>query len=137
MMNAPQHKFLILTKQAQNIENYQGESPFPDNLAVGVSVNRKKDMWRVDELRHSTAKLKVVSAEPLYEDLTGCLNLDGIGWLIIGAQTRPAVLPMVPWVLDLIKKAKDLGIPYYVKNNITWSLWTEECKQFPQSFSVN
>jgi protein gp37 len=41
-------------------------------------------MWRVDALRKVPACVRFISAEPLLEDISGKLNLDGIHWLITG-----------------------------------------------------
>ncbi len=111
------HHFLSLTKQSRNMltfnENWQS---FPKNLAMGVSVNRKADLYRLDNLRETDAVLKVGSFEPLYEDL-GKVNLDKIGWVIIGAQTRPRLEPQVQWVTSLLKQADTKNIPVFIKKN--------------------
>lgn len=108
------HTFIILTKQPQNIpENF----PFPKNVYLGVTVNRKEDLWRVDILRKTTAKIKFISFEPLYEDL-GILDLRGIDWIIIGAQTRPHLLPSLEAITNLTEVAINQGIPIFHKNNL-------------------
>lgn len=130
MEKASWHTFLILTKQPQNIDLDEG---FPRNVWLGVTVNSKEDLWRIDALRLIEAKTKFVSFEPLYGPICPKkLNLERINWIIIGAQTRPELLPSPLWVNSLIEQAKERHIPIFVKNNITWSYWTEEMKQFPQ-----
>ncbi len=113
MQKAPQHTFIILTKQPQNID----DEPLPDNLWVGVSVNRKADLWRLDSLREAKAKLRIASFEPLYEDL-GTVDLEKYGWIIIGSQTRPNLQPNLNWVMDLVEECHDLCIPVFMKNNL-------------------
>ncbi|MCJ7482261.1 MAG: phage Gp37/Gp68 family protein [Thermodesulfovibrionales bacterium] len=113
MMKAPQHMFIIFTKQPQNIDDEE----LPPNLSIGVSVNRKKDLWRIDVLRQVKCQYRIVSFEPLYEDLSD-VNLEGIDWVIIGGQTRPKLLPSYPWVLGLIQRAKALNLPVFIKNNL-------------------
>lgn len=110
------HIFVVLTKQPQNIpsdENF----PLPPNLWLGVSVNCKADLWRIDELRKAGAVVNFVSFEPLYEDL-GTVNFDGIQWVIIGAQTRPNVQPKSEWVTSLILQCRERGIPIFMKRNL-------------------
>ena len=106
--------FINLTKQPQNIPI---ELAFPKNWVQGVSVNRKADLDRIGRLKKTQAPIKVVSFEPLYEDL-GNLNLEGIDWVIIGAQTHPTLLPEMEWLANIICAAKLLKIPIFIKNNI-------------------
>lgn len=115
MMEAPSHRFLILTKQPQNIDvETLGRV---DNLALGVSVNTKKDVWRIDVLRDIDAGLRFISFEPLYEDL-GEVNFKDIGWAIIGAQTKPKRLPPFMATPNLIKQLENKKIPIFLKNNL-------------------
>jgi protein gp37 len=109
---APQHWFINLTKQPQNIPEWQ---LFPGNWIQGVSVCTRKDLWKIDTLRLTSAKTKVISFEPLYEDL-GEIDLTNIDWIIIGAQTHPLLSPATDWVSTLAANAS--GIPVFIKNNI-------------------
>jgi len=119
------HKFLTLTKQPQNISHAVN---FYSNFWIGVSVNHVADLWRIDALREIDVSLRVVSAEPLYEDLSE-MNLEGIDWLIIGAQTRPASLPNLLWVWTLANKAKEKNIPVFLKNNLGY---VKTIQEFPK-----
>ena len=51
----PQHTFFILTKQPQNIDNYDR---IPGNVWVGVSVSDSSDDWRIEKLRQNKRLLK-------------------------------------------------------------------------------
>jgi len=116
MQRASWHTFVVLTKQPQNIpkdENF----PLPQNLWLGVSVNNKEDLWRIDKLRETTAIVKFVSFEPLKDDL-GKINLDDVQWIIIGAQTRPNLQPKTEWVESLIAQCREHNIPIFMKSNL-------------------
>jgi len=126
MEEAPWHTFIVLTKQPQNIDDY-----LPENLWVGVSVNRKEDLWRIDTLRYVDASVRAVSFEPLYEDLSHA-NLDGIGWVIIGSQTRPLVRPEGDWVHGLMEKAHSKNVAVFLKDNLGWN-WREQ--EYPEKVS--
>ena len=131
MRQASWHTFVVLTKQPQNIpedENF----PLPSNLWLGVSVNNNADLWRIDELRKTGATVKFVSFEPLQEDL-GVVNLDGIQWIIIGAQTRPDVQPKAEWVTSLMLQCKERGIKIFMKNNLKG--WSSLLREYPKPFS--
>lgn len=128
IMKAPWHEFIVFTKQPQNIDDEE----LPPNFSVGVSVNRKMDLWRIDELRRVECHYKIVSFEPLYEDLSD-VNLDGMNWVIIGGQTRPKFLPSYPWVLGLIQRAKSLNLPVFIKNNLKEVMGTwPPLREFPK-----
>jgi protein gp37 len=115
---AMQHTFLCLTKQSKNLltfnDNWQA---FPQNLWMGVTVNRKEDLHRIEDLKQTDAKVKFVSFEPLYEDL-GTVDLREINWVIIGAQTRPKLLPQKEWVDQIDNQATLKNIPVFFKNNL-------------------
>lgn len=112
--NAPWHWFINLTKQPQNIPKGWN---LPSNWIQGVSVNRKEDLLRIDVLRKTKAPLKMISFEPLYEDL-GTPDLAGIDWVIIGAQTHPLILPKTVWVDNLVCASIAKNIPVFMKNNL-------------------
>lgn len=116
----PQHRFYLLTKQPQNLIKW---SPFPNNCWVGVSVcNDKMLDVAVDKLEDIEAKNKFISFEPLLKRLT--LSLDyafyysGINWVIIGAQTKPTVMPKIEWVEEICHAATHANIPVFIKNNL-------------------
>lgn len=124
VMGNTKHNYLILTKQPQNQLARSSpvvmsqRIPFPKNVALGVSVNRKEDLWRMDALRKVDCSLRVASFEPLMEDL-GELDLTGFGWVIIGGETRGGGTSFAPkriWIEALIKEAGD--IPIFIKKNL-------------------
>jgi len=116
------HRIYILTKQADNLRSYSfgGWGVMLSRCWIGVTVNRKSDLWRIDDLRHVQAKVRFVSFEPLKENL-GDVNLDGIQWIIIGGETRngkTVYLPDTDHVFPILDKAEALGIPVFLKNNL-------------------
>jgi protein gp37 len=127
---ARQHHFIILTKQPQNIAAW---IRFPMNLSIGVSVNKAGDIWRIRELaKRNNIHHRIISAEPLYEDLGDIakeLREAMIEWMIIGAQTRPTVLPEMPWIHRLLMQCWRLSIPTFMKNNLT--NWPHLSKEYP------
>jgi len=110
------HTFVCLTKQPQNIEGTIFRNPL-ENLWLGVSVNRKADLWRIMELQAVETPVRIVSFEPLYEDL-GTIDLNDVGWVIIGAQTRPNLQPPSEAVYNIVNQARALKIPVFCKNNL-------------------
>jgi len=113
MKRTPRHRYYLLTKKPTNARNFA----IPDNAWVGVTVNLKKDLWRINELRKIDAKVRFISFEPLLEDL-GPIDLSDIHWIIIGAQTRPDQQPPITALTNLIAQTNFYHIPPFIKNNI-------------------
>jgi len=113
------HTFICLTKQPQNINLTIFKNRL-ENLWLGVSVNRKADVWRIIELQAVETPVRIVSFEPLYEDiiLFDGAALEGIGWVIVGAQTRPNLQPPSEAVYNIVNQARALKIPVFCKNNL-------------------
>lgn len=92
--------------------------PLP-NVHLGVSVeDRKHGLTRVDALRKVPAALRFLSIEPLLEDL-GELDLTGIGWVIVGAESGPGARPMrEEWVRSLRDQCAAAKVPFFYKQRI-------------------
>lgn len=122
----PQHTFLFLTK---NPEELIGWSPFPENCWVGVTATDMKGyLMALNGFRWVKATVKFLSCEPLldrfyYADsgagiFSESLTEQGIQWIILGAQTKPTVLPKLEWVKEIVEAADKAGIPVFLKNNL-------------------
>lgn len=85
----------------------------------GVSVeDRKSGVPRIDELRRVPANVRMLSCEPLLEDL-GELDLTGIGWLIDGCESGPGARPAeVAWFASLEEQCRSAGVPYFHKQEL-------------------
>ena len=117
------HWFINLTKQPQNIPE---TLIFPKNWVQGVSVNRRAEIRRIGDLQNTLALTKMISFEPLYEDI-GIVDLTEIDWIILGAQTHPLIEPNASWVNSLVLQARATGIPIFIKNNLKgWNI-----KEYP------
>jgi protein gp37 len=86
------------------------------HIWFGVSVeNRKHGLPRVEHLRSSPAALRMLSVEPLLEDL-GTLNLAGIGWVILGGESGPGARPIqADWVRSIRDQCSSAGVPFFFK----------------------
>lgn len=93
--------------------------PLP-NLWPGVSVESGKYLGRIDVLRQVPAAVRMISFEPLLEDL-GKVNLQGIGWAIVGGESGRDARPMQPdWVRALRDQCAAQGVPFFFKQ---WGEW--------------
>jgi protein gp37 len=92
-----------------------GDLNFLPNVWLGVSVENRACLWRVDELRATPAAVRFLSLEPLLEDL-GELDLTGIGWVIAGGESGPGARPIdPPWVRSIRDQCKAAAVPFFFK----------------------
>ena len=119
---ASYHRFYILTKQAQNLPPW---SPFPDNCWVGVSATDTLMMVNaLNELYKIEAKIKFLSLEPLLEwnveayVMQKNLEAQQLDWVIIGAQTKPTVMPKIEWVREIVEAVDRAGVKVFLKDNL-------------------
>lgn len=111
-----EHTFQILTKRAFRVTDFI----YPDNVWLGVTVEKEDKKFRIDNLRHADAKIKFLSCEPLLEDL-GELDLTGINWVIVGGESGPGARPLKPdWVRNILKQCREQNVPFFFKQ---WGEW--------------
>ncbi len=117
----PAHRFYLLTKQPQNLAKF---SPFPDNCWVGVTATDEGMFHNACyHLEKVEATVKYLSLEPLLsvrEDGFDAerLKAGGIKWLIIGAQTKPTVMPKLGWVKEIVAAADKAGVRVFLKDSL-------------------
>lgn len=92
------------------------DTPWPlPNVWLGVSVEQRYYLNRIDDLRRVPAAVRWVSFEPLLEHL-GSVDLTGIHWAVIGGETGPGARPFnVAWAEDLIDQCRAQGVAVFVK----------------------
>lgn len=109
------HIFQLLTKCPENMLDYEQEIPW--NAWLGVSVESQKYVDRITVLKNfNFLNVKFVSFEPLLGEVDP--DLEGVDWVIIGAQTQPYKPPKREWVGKIHREANDLDIPVFLKNNL-------------------
>lgn len=118
----PQHRYQILTKRAERMNEYFSTHNIPSNVWLGVTVESKKNIFRIDYLRDLQAPVRFLSCEPLLEDL-GMLKLNGINWIIVGGESGMQARPMQEnWVLNMLMQAKKQNIAFFFKQWGTWGV---------------
>ncbi len=111
----PQHIYQILTKRARRLPEYFAGRECPDNVWLGVSVEDRRRLRRIAQLRDVTAKVRFLSVEPLLEDL-GKINLDGIHWVIVGGESGHRARPMrAEWANSVRRQCDAAGVPFFFK----------------------
>lgn len=116
----PQHRYQILTKRAERMNEYFSTREIPSNVWLGVTVEAKSSIPRIDCLRNQKASVKFLSCEPLVEDL-GEINLSGIDWVIVGGESGIQARPMKEeWVLNIKEQVETQGVAFFFKQWGTW-----------------
>ncbi len=120
MARADWHTYQVLTKRSGRMsELLRSKLAFAADLPHiwwGVSVEDKRHgLPRVDHIRSAPAGLRMLSVEPLLEDL-GPLDLSGIGWVILGGESGPGARPLREgWVVAVRDACIAAGVPFFFK----------------------
>lgn len=119
----PQHKYQILTKRVERMADYFSSKDIPPNIWTGVTVENADVKGRIDILRSIQSPLRFLSCEPLLGDL-GILNLEKIGWVIVGGESGVQARPMKKvWVENLWNQCQAKNVPFFFKQ---WGTWGED-----------
>jgi protein gp37 len=115
MNDNPQHIFQVLTKRADRLFELHKELKWTHNIWMGVSVENKNVINRIEHLRKINAKVKFLSLEPLLGPLKN-LNLEGMDWVIVGGESGHNARPMNSnWVTDIQEQCEINSIPFFFK----------------------
>jgi protein gp37 len=131
--------FIFLTKCPQNLPK-----EWPDNCWVGVSVTDELQLAHYNlttNLADVKANVKFISFEPIHGKILEpylldlLLKLNGISWVIIGAQTpySPKTAPKIEWISEIEASCKNASIPYFEKDNLKPLLNRDLIQQFPMA----
>jgi len=115
MNRASWHRFQVLTKRADRLEELSPELPWSPNIWMGVSVENMDYTFRIDHLRNIGACTKFLSLEPLLGPLPA-LDLRDIDWVIVGGESGPGARPMEKeWVTDIRDQCIASNTPFFFK----------------------
>jgi protein gp37 len=127
--------FQILTKRAERMAGLLTE--VPDNVWVGITAeNQDMAEKRLPHLLRIKAKVRFLSVEPMLESMT--IPLDGIHWVICGAESGPGRRPFdKSWASSLYQQCQEHGVSFFFKQGSHFRpgrddfLDGEQVKQWP------
>ena len=119
METADHHIFQILTKRSSLMKNYlkrrYGPKLAPEHIWCGVSVEDSAATSRIRHLQQAPLSVRFLSIEPLIGPV-GKIDLEGIGWVIVGGESGPNARPMKEdWVLEIRDICERKGTPFFFK----------------------
>lgn len=120
MRRTPKHRYLVLTKRPIRAQQFYLEHPLLSllsNVWLGVTVEDRKRITRLNTLRRIKVAHRWASFEPLLEPLVlESMQLDSLDWAICGGETGPRARPMrAAWAVALWKQCLEAGIPFFFK----------------------
>jgi protein gp37 len=134
--DAPQHTFQLLTKNPARYREFK----WPPNVWFGTSIDgnggsmERLAIMRDDDLLNWGDAIRFVSFEPLLADVTAHpeFELDGLDWVIVGAQTGPGADPInLNYVANLGYQVICRRIPFFMKDNVPTRIL--RIQEFPDS----
>ena len=115
MRRADWHQYQVLTKRSDRLLEFSTKLNWDEQIWMGVSVESKQYVHRIDDLRKTEAAVKFLSLEPLLGPLPK-LNLRGIDWVIVGGESGPGARPMNPeWAIELRDQCLRANVPFFFK----------------------
>jgi protein gp37 len=125
MAETPRHTYQILTKRPDRMREVLTRKDFGilPNVWLGTSVEDRKVISRIDDLRKVPAAIRFVSFEPLIGSV-GRVNLSDVHWAIVGGESGPRARPIEPqWVDEIEAACRRYGAAFFFKQ---WGGWNKK-----------
>jgi protein gp37 len=115
MRTAYWHRYQVLTKRSSRLQLLSEQIEWAKNIWMGVSVEGRDYLYRIDDLRKTQANVKFLSLEPLLGPLPN-LDLTEIDWVIVGGESGSGARPIrESWVVDIRDQCVAAGVPFFFK----------------------
>ena len=115
MRQAHWHRFQVLTKRAERLAEFGDLLNWPENVWMGVTVEKRSYVNRIDYLRKTPAAVRFLSLEPLLGPLPD-MDLSNIDWVIVGGESGPSARPMdEKWVLNIQQQCRKANVSFFFK----------------------
>jgi protein gp37 len=115
MAAANWHSFQVLTKRSERVRMLSDQLNWAPNVWMGVSVESRKYVHRIDDLRQTGARTKFLSLEPLLGALPD-LDLRGIDWVIVGGESGRGARDINPdWVREIRDQCQAAQVSFFFK----------------------
>jgi len=131
--NAPQHRYLFLTKNPDRYLRLYEEKKFPyaDKFWFGTTCTKPSDEYTWCK---NTPYKCFISIEPLLEPFGDLENGEMPDWVIIGAETgnrKDKIIPKKEWIENIVTQCRNMNVPVFMKDNLA-KIWDEPLiQEFP------
>lgn len=129
--NAPQHRYLFLTKNLGRYLSFYGICESfdcaPDNWWFGVSAETANKVHCIADTFGFVKANTFLSLEPLHEDVAKFIDYDWIKWVIVGAETgnrKDKIIPKREWIENIVNECRKNNVPVFMKSNLA-NIWGE------------
>jgi protein gp37 len=116
--STPSLVWCVLTKRPERIVEClpaDWGNGYP-NVWLGVSTGCKRTLAKMDTLRSIPAALRWASCEPLLEDISADINLDGFDWIATGGESGSDRRVMsIGWAARLRDRVKSADLAFMFK----------------------
>ena len=112
MNETSRHMYYVQTKRVPRLLELAPRVKWTPNIWIGITVESRKYVWRIDELRKVPARRKYVMNEPLLDDL-GKLDLTGIDFVLVGGESGIGFRPMdISWARNIRDQCIEQGVMF-------------------------
>ncbi len=130
-----------------SVNTYLFLTKFPDQFTfethlnsvwIGTTITTKHETRRIQAMLNNVkAQNYFIAFEPLFGDV-GEIDLDKIGWVVIGSETgnrKGKIVAQKDWVMNIVKQARAKRIPVFLKESLLAIVGEENMMQeFPASW---
>lgn len=119
MESADHHIYQVLTKRSSLLRKYINHRyvsrPAPEHIWLGVSIEDRAHLVRLEHIKQANATVRFISFEPLLGRI-GTVDLNGIAWAIVGGESGPGARSMHPlWARELRDQCLDQDVAFFFK----------------------
>jgi protein gp37 len=119
MERADWHTYQVLTKRSSLLRDFvnrrYSNDPAPSHIWLGVSVEDRTALSRIDHLKQTHATIRFLLLEPLLAPL-GRLDLEGIQWVIVDGESGPGFRRVeIEWVREIRDQCLESDVPFFFK----------------------
>ena len=133
--NAPQHRYLFLTKNPNRYNQLAGKGMLPEKHWYGYTATSQKMLWTFHHADECLVKNLFVSIEPILAPMQpGFCSHVPADWVIIGAETgqrKSKVVPERKWIDDILMECEYSGRPIFMKESIRALMGDDFRQEFP------
>lgn len=133
--NAPQHRYLFLTKNPNRYIELARKGKLPRQHWYGYSATGEDQLWRFHHADECPCINLFVSIEPMLEPMQPCFSTHTpADWVIIGAETghrKDKVVPEKKWVDSILMECEYSGRPIFMKESLRGLMGKDFRQEFP------